>query len=273
MSTFILLNFSGFDPTVRLNLPPEIKNMKRLDAKIAIITGGAGGIGKATCLKFLQEGAKVIIWDVAEKKASETVTEFAQLGYEIDFIKVDTTSFENVQQAAQQVADKYGRIDILVNNAGVTRDATLKNMTDEQWDLVINVNLKGVFNCAKAVMPFMVLNNYGRIVNAASVVALYGNFGQTNYVATKAGVIGMTKTWARELGRKNITVNAIAPGFIATEMMLTIPENVLQGFKDKTPLGRLGEPSEVANVYAFLSSEEASFVSGTVISVDGGLVL
>ncbi|HNG13802.1 MAG TPA: SDR family oxidoreductase, partial [Saprospiraceae bacterium] len=178
-----------------------------------------------------------------------------------------------VQQAAQTVADKYGRLDILVNNAGVTRDATLKNMTEEQWDLVINVNLKGVFNCAKAVMPHMVANNYGRIINAASVVALYGNFGQTNYVATKAGVIGMTKTWARELGRKNITVNAIAPGFIATEMMLTIPENVLQGFKDKTPLARLGNPSEVANVYAFLASEEASFISGTVISVDGGLVI
>ena len=146
-------------------------------------------------------------------------------------------------------------------------------MTEENFDLVIAINLKGVFNCAKAVMPFMVANNYGRIVNAASVVALYGNFGQTNYVATKAGVIGMTKTWARELGRKNITVNAVAPGFIATEMMLTIPENVLQGFKDKTPLGRLGNPSEIANVYAFLSSEEASFITGTVISVDGGLVL
>lgn len=247
--------------------------MKRLDAKVAIVTGGASGIGKATCLKFLQEGAKVVIWDVAEAKAQETVNEFAKQGYQTDFIKVDTTSFDSVKQAAQKVFDNYGKIDILINNAGVTRDATLKNMTDEQWDLVINVNLKGVFNCAKAVMPHMVANNYGRIVNAASVVALYGNFGQTNYVATKAGVIGMTKTWARELGRKNITVNAVAPGFIATEMMLTIPENVLQGFKDKTPLGRLGDPTEIANVYAFLSSEEASFISGTVISVDGGLVL
>ena len=194
--------------------------MKRLENKIAIVTGGASGIGKATSIKFLQEGAKVIIWDVAEQKALETVKELAQDGSSIEFMKVDTTSFENVQQAAQTVADKYGRLDILVNNAGVTRDATLKNMTEEQWDLVINVNLKGVFNCAKAVMPHMVANNYGRIINAASVVALYGNFGQTNYVATKAGVIGMTKTWARELGRKNITVNAIAPGFIATEMML-----------------------------------------------------
>lgn len=247
--------------------------MKRLENKIAIVTGGASGIGKATSLKFLQEGAKVIIWDVAEQKALETVKELAQDGSSIEFMKVDTTSFESVQQAAQTVADKYGRLDILINNAGVTRDATLKNMTEEQWDLVINVNLKGVFNCAKAVMPHMVANNYGRIINAASVVALYGNFGQTNYVATKAGVIGMTKTWARELGRKNITVNAVAPGFIATEMMLTIPENVLQGFKDKTPLARLGNPFEVANVYAFLASDEASFISGTVISVDGGLVM
>ncbi len=244
-----------------------------LKDRVAIITGGASGIGKATCEKFLNEGAKVIIWDVAEQKALETIGYFKTKGFEVDFIKVDTTQFTAVQAAASTVATKYGKIDILINNAGVTRDATLKNMTEEQWDLVINVNLKGVFNCAKAVMPFMVENKYGRIVNAASVVGLYGNFGQTNYVATKAGVIGMTKTWARELGRKNITVNAVAPGFVATEMMLTIPENVLQGFKDKTPLGRLGEPSEIANVYAFLSSEEASFISGTVISVDGGLVV
>lgn len=244
-----------------------------LKDRVAIITGGASGIGKATCEKFLMEGAKVIIWDVAEQKALETIAYFKEKGFEIDFIKVDTTQFESVQAAANIVSTRYGKIDILINNAGVTRDATLKNMTEEQWDLVINVNLKGVFNCAKAVMPYMVENKYGRIVNAASVVGLYGNFGQTNYVATKAGVIGMTKTWARELGRKNITVNAVAPGFVATEMMLTIPENVLQGFKDKTPLGRLGEPSEIANVYAFLSSNEASFVTGTVISVDGGLVV
>lgn len=244
-----------------------------LKDRVAIITGGASGIGKATCEKFLTEGAKVIIWDVAEQKALETIAFFKEKGFEVDFIKVDTTQFESVQAAANIVSTRYGKIDILINNAGVTRDATLKNMTEEQWDLVINVNLKGVFNCAKAVMPYMVENKYGRIVNAASVVGLYGNFGQTNYVATKAGVIGMTKTWARELGRKNITVNAVAPGFVATEMMLTIPENVLQGFKDKTPLGRLGEPSEIANVYAFLSSDEASFITGTVISVDGGLVV
>ena len=154
--------------------------MKRLENKIAIVTGGASGIGKATSIKFLQEGAKVIIWDVAEQKALETVKELAQDGSSIEFMKVDTTSFENVQQAAQTVADKYGRLDILVNNAGVTRDATLKNMTEEQWDLVINVNLKGVFNCAKAVMPHMVANNYGRIINAASVVALYGKIGRAH---------------------------------------------------------------------------------------------
>lgn len=244
-----------------------------LNERVAIITGGASGIGKATCEKFLEEGAKVIIWDVAEEKALNTVNYFKELGHTVEFIKVDTTKFESVQTAAAMVVEKYGKIDILINNAGITRDATLKNMTEEQFDMVIDVNLKGVFNCAKAVMPNMVENNYGRIVNAASVVGLYGNFGQTNYVATKAGVIGMTKTWARELGRKNITVNAVAPGFVATEMMLTIPVEVLKGFTDKTPLGRLGQPSEIANVYAFLSSDQASFISGTVISVDGGLVL
>jgi 3-oxoacyl-[acyl-carrier protein] reductase len=244
-----------------------------LNDKVAIITGGASGIGKATCQKFLEEGAKVIIWDVAEQKAQETVQYFKDKGQTVEFIKVDTTNFEAVQAAAAMVNTAYGKIDILINNAGITRDATLKNMSEEQFDMVIAVNLKGVFNCAKAVMPYMVEKMYGRIVNAASVVGLYGNFGQTNYVATKAGVIGMTKTWARELGRKKITVNAVAPGFIATEMMLTIPGEVLKGFTDKTPLGRLGEPAEVANVYAFLSSDQASFISGTVISVDGGLVL
>lgn len=247
--------------------------MKRLEHKVAIITGGANGIGKATCQKFLEEGAIVIIWDVAEEKALKTQADFKIEGFEIDFMKVDTTSFNAVEAAAKLVFEKYSKIDILINNAGITRDATLKNMTEEQFDMVINVNLKGVFNCAKAVMPYMAAANYGRIVNAASIVANNGNFGQTNYVATKAGVIGMTKTWSKELGRKNITVNAVAPGFIATEMMLTIPENVLQGIKDKTPLGRLGEPSEIANVYAFLSSDEASFITGAVINTNGGLVI
>lgn len=247
--------------------------MKRLERKVAIITGGANGIGKATCQKFLEEGATVIIWDVAEEKALKTQADFKKEGFEVDFMKVDTTSFGAVELAAKVVFEKHSKIDILINNAGITRDATLKNMTEEQFDMVINVNLKGVFNCAKAVMPYMTAANYGRIVNAASIVANNGNFGQTNYVATKAGVIGMTKTWSKELGRKNITVNAVAPGFIATEMMLTIPENVLQGIKDKTPLARLGEPSEIANVYAFLSSDEASFITGAVINTNGGLVI
>jgi len=247
--------------------------MGRLKDKVAIVTGGASGIGKATVIKFLEEGAQVIIWDVNESKANEFVAEQTAFSGLLSFMKVNTVNSAEVKDAAAKVNTQFGKIDILINNAGITRDASLKNMTEDQWDSVIDVNLKGVFNCTQAVSAYMVEKQYGRIVNAASVVALYGNFGQTNYVATKAGVIGMTKTWGRELGRKGITVNAIAPGFIATEMMLTIPENVLKGFTDKTPLGRLGLPQEIANTYAFLASDEASFINGTVISVDGGLVL
>ena len=173
---------------------------------------------------------------------------------------------------AARAREQFGRIDILINNAGITRDATLAKMTEEQFDTVLQVNLKGVFNCAQAVMPFMIEAGYGRIVNTSSVVALYGNFGQTNYVATKSAVIGMTKVWARELGRKGITVNAVAPGFIATEMVNSVPEKVLTMIKERTPLQRLGEPVEIARAYLFLASDEASFVNGAVLSVDGGMV-
>lgn len=248
--------------------------MKRLENKVAIITGGAAGIGKATAQRFLQEGAQVMIWDIDTAKGEATVAEFQAAGWQqVHFMQVNTTSLEAVTAACQAVHEQFGRIDILINNAGITRDASLKKITEEQWDQVIQVNLSGVFYCTKAVYPYMAEQQFGRILNASSVVGLYGNFGQTNYVATKAGVIGMTKTWAKEFGRKGITVNAVAPGFIHTEMMDTIPTEILDGIRNKTPLGRLGKPEEVANLYLFLASDEAAFITGATFSVDGGVVL
>lgn len=245
--------------------------MKKLEGKVAIITGGAQGIGEATAIKFIDEGAKVAIWDISEEKGNALAARLDPAGKACIFYQVDTTDLEAVEKAAQTVIDQFGKIDILINNAGITRDATMKKITVEAWDQVIDVNLKGVFFCTKAVAPYMVEAGYGRIVNASSVVGIQGNFGQTNYVATKAGVIGMTKVWAREFGRKGITVNAVAPGFISTEMMNTIPEKVLDVFKGKSPLNRLGEVEEVANAYCFLASDEASFITSTVLSVDGGV--
>ncbi|MEJ5262405.1 MAG: 3-oxoacyl-ACP reductase FabG [Ignavibacterium sp.] len=247
--------------------------MKRLENKVAIITGGAQGIGKAAVKRFAEEGAIVIIWDVNEEKASSTIIELKNISDKISFQKVDVTKLESVTEAAKQIVDKFQKIDILINNAGITRDASFLKMTSEQWQQVIDVNLTGVFNCTKAIAPYMVEKLYGKIVNTSSVVGLYGNFGQTNYVATKSGIIGMTKVWARELGRKGINVNAVAPGFIATEMVATVPEKVLEMLKEKTPLGKLGDPEDIANAYLFLSSDEAKFINGAVLSVDGGLVL
>lgn len=242
--------------------------MKRLEDKVAIITGGASGIGAATAIKFTQEGAKVVIWDIDESKGNELAQKLNAL-----FIKVNTADYSEIEAAAKKVNDLYGHIDILINNAGITRDSTLKKMTVEQWQQVIDVNLTGVFYCTKIISEYMLANGWGRIVNASSVVGIYGNFGQTNYVATKSALIGMTKTWARELGRKGITVNAVAPGFIATEMVAAMPENVIEGMKAKVPIGRLGNPEEIANVYAFLSSEEASYINGHTLSVDGGMTV
>ena len=245
--------------------------MNRLANRVAIITGGARGIGKATVDKFLREGATVAIWDIDERAGKAAVAEYDGSDHQVRFYPVDTTQLERTEAAAAQVMQDFGRIDILINNAGITRDATLKKITPEQWQQVLDVNLTGVFNCTKAVSPYMSEAGYGRIVNASSVVGIQGNFGQSNYVATKAGVIGLTKVWARELGRKGITVNAVAPGFIATEMLETIPEKVIAGFREKTPLGRMGEPADVANLYCFLASDEAAYITGTTISVDGGV--
>ncbi len=247
--------------------------MKKLENKIAIITGGADGIGKAAVKRFAEEGASVVIWDMNEPKGIETRDLLVTEGLKVDFMKVNTSDFVAVEAAAKNVFEKYGQIHILVNNAGITRDSTLKKMTVEQWQSVIDVNLTGVFNCTKCVSEYMVGQNYGRIINTSSVVALYGNFGQTNYVATKAALIGMTKTLAKELGRKGVTVNAVAPGFIATEMVAKMPETVLAGMRDKTPVGRLGKPEEIAAAYLFLASDEAAFINGTVLSVDGGVTI
>ncbi len=247
--------------------------MKRLENKIAVITGGADGIGRAGAIKFAAEGAAVIIWDMNEEKGLSTVAEIEAAGGKACFVKVNTASYAGVEAATQSAVAQFGRIDILINNAGITRDATIRKMTPEQWQQVIDVNLTGVFNCAKCVSAIMVEKGYGRIINTSSVVALYGNFGQTNYVATKAGVIGMTKTLARELGRKGVTVNAVAPGFIATDMVKKMPENVLKAMEEKVPVGRLGAPEEIASAYLFLASDEAAYVNGATLSVDGGITI
>lgn len=247
--------------------------MERLKDKVAIITGGASGIGKATAIRFAREGAKVAIWDVNQEGGDKVVKLIQDHGGIASFHLVNTSDEAVVKAAAAAVHTAYGRIDILINNAGITRDATLKKMDMAKWNQVISVNLTGVYLCAQAVVPYMEANNYGRIINASSIVGLTGNFGQTNYAATKSGVIGMTKVWAREFGRKGITTNAIAPGFIRTEMMETIPEEVLESFTSRTPLQRLGTVEELASAYLFLASDEASFINGTVLSVDGGISL
>ena len=244
----------------------------RLQGKVAIITGAARGIGRETALLFAAEGAKVVICDLLDE-GEEVAEEIRSRGGEAIFYKLDVTDRDAVKRMVDAVVERYGRIDILVNNAGITRDAQFLKMTEEDWDKVIAVNLKGVFNVTQAVAPVMVAQGKGKIVNAASVVALYGNFGQTNYVASKAGVIGMTKVWARELGRKGINVNAVAPGFIQTEMTAKVPEKILQMVRERTPLGRLGAPRDVAYAYLFLASEESDYVNGAVLSVDGGLVI
>lgn len=253
-----------------------------LHDRVAVITGGANGIGYATALTFARAGAKVAVWDYNEAAGQRVVAEIQGGGGEALFCKVNVAAQEDVAAATAATLERWSRIDILINNAGITRDAQLVKVKDgevvgmmgeSEFDQVIAVNLKGVFNCTQAVVPAMIRQGYGRIVSAASVVGLYGNFGQTNYVASKAGVIGMTKTWARELGKRGITVNAIAPGFIVTEMTQAMPEHVFAGMIGHTPVGRAGEPQDVASAYLFLASSEASFINGVVLSVDGGLVI
>lgn len=247
--------------------------MKRLQDKVAVITGGASGIGRAAVLRFAEEGAAAAIWDVAAERGEALARELTAKGAKACYFHVNTADAAAVEAAARETLAFFGRIDILINNAGITRDATLLKMTPEQWEQVIDINLTGVFNCTKAIAPHLVAQGKGRIVNTSSVVGLYGNFGQTNYAATKAGVIAMTKVWAKELGRKGVTVNAVAPGFIATEMVQAMPEDVLNVMKSKVPVGRLGTPEEVAAVYAFLASDEAAYFNGATLSIDGGITL
>lgn len=246
--------------------------MKDFEGKTVLITGGAGGIGRETAQQFLDRGADVELWDMDEKAANELVEQWSADGYNIHFEKVDVTNFKAVQDKMSEVKDRWGRLDVLVNNAGITRDATLKKMSIEDWEQVVEVNLNGVFYCGKAAAELMREQESGVMLNASSVVGVYGNFGQSNYVATKSGVIGLTKTWARELGRKGIRVNAVAPGFIETPMVNTVPDKILENLKGQTPLGRLGKPEDIASAYVFLASEQASFITGTVLQVDGGLV-
>jgi len=251
----------------------------RLNDKVTLITGGAAGIGKATAELFAEEGALVAICDLNKSAGFETLK---NLGPSSRFDLVNVVDRQAVQAWAEAVFAQYGRIDVLVNNAGILRDGQLVKfkegqfigqMSEADFDAVISVNLKGVFNCTQAVAPFMIRGGGGVILNASSVVGLDGNFGQTNYVSAKAAVVGMTKVWARELGRYHIRVNAVAPGFILTDMTAVMPEKVLEGMKTRTPLGRLGEARDIANAYLFLASDEASYISGVTLRVDGGILV
>lgn len=246
--------------------------LMRLQDRIAIITGGAGGIGKETAELFAREGARVAIWDF-DDSGSEVAAAIEKDGGQAIFVKTDVSKAEEVEQALEKTEKDLGPVEILINNAGITRDGFLTKMDLENWQKVMDVNLTGIFNCARAVAPGMMERQSGVIINSSSVVGVYGNVGQTNYSATKSGVIGMTKTWSKELGKKGVRVNAVAPGFVATPMTDKVPEKILDKMKGSTPLGRLGQPRDIAQAYLFLASEEASFVNGAVLQVDGGLVL
>jgi 3-oxoacyl-[acyl-carrier protein] reductase len=245
----------------------------RLKDKVAIITGAAGGIGFAAANVFAREGAKVAVADFNEQQGVESVNLLKEKGYEANFFQVNVADRDSVNAMVASVVDTYGGIDVLVNNAGITRDAMLSKLSVEDFQKVLDVNLTGVFHCTQAVLPAMFERGKGRIINTSSVSGVYGNVGQTNYAATKAGVVGMTKTWAKELGRKGINVNAVAPGFIETGMTAKVPEKILDQMRMMVPLGRLGLPEDIANAYLFLASDESNYVNGTVLHVDGGIMM
>ena len=242
----------------------------RLKNKVAIITGAARGIGQATALKFAAEGARVVICDIDAAGVEAVVEEIRHSGGDAIGFEVDVTDRASIDRMVQGVMERHGRIDTLVNNAGIVADAQLKKMSDAQFDRVIDINLKGTYNCARAVVDIMIGQKSGVILNASSVVGLYGNFGQTNYAASKFGVIGMVKTWARELGRSGIRAVAVCPGFVETPILASVPDKVLKAMTERVPLGRLAKPEEIANTYAFLASDEASYINGAVIEVSGG---
>lgn len=246
--------------------------MKGLKDKVVIITGGTKGIGKATAIRFAAEGSKVVITGRGDGSAVEA--EIKAQGGDVTYLHVDVSDLENCRSLVQQVLDKFGRVDILINNAGITKDATMKNMTKEQWDDVIAINLSGAFNCTSAVLPTLLAQGSGVVLTTTSLVGLFGNPGQTNYAAAKWGVIGMTKSWAKEMAKKGLRFNCVAPGFIATDMVKKIPEEVLkEKILVKIPAGRLGEPEEIAAAFAFLASDDAKYINGTVLSVDGAAVI
>ncbi|AXK39546.1 3-oxoacyl-ACP reductase FabG [Crenobacter cavernae] len=245
----------------------------RLKGKVAIITGAASGIGLATAEKFVAEGAIVAVCDINPAAVEAAVAELKAAGGEAVGYRVDVTDKAQIADMVGDVKSRFGRIDVLVNNAGIVMDAQLSKMTDDQFDRVIDINLKGVYNCARAVVDTMIEQGSGVILNASSVVGVYGNFGQTNYAATKFGVIGFVKTWAKELGKKGIRANAVCPGFVATPILRSMPEKVIHAMEDRVPMKRMAEPEEIANVYAFLASDEASYINGAAIEVTGGLTL
>ena len=245
----------------------------KLNGKIAIVTGAGKGIGEAVARKFATEGAKVMCCARNIAQVNQVVSEINNAGGQAKGFRVDVSKKKEIEAMIQDVLDQYGRIDILVNNAGIIDDAQLKNMTDEQFDKVIDINLKGTYYCGRAVVNIMIAQNAGVIINTSSIVGIYGNFGQSNYAASKFGVIGLTKTWSKELGRYNIRCNAVCPGFIATSILAPMPDKIIKALEEKVPLKRLGQPEEIANLFSFLASDEASYMNGAVIDISGGLVL
>ena len=242
--------------------------MKRLEGQVAIVTGGARGIGRGICEVFCREGATVALWDVLD--GSETVKEITQNGGNIFFQKVDVTSQDSVDNAIGEIIEKYGKIEILINNAGIIRDSSFLKMNEEEWDSVINVNLKSLFIVTKSVVPHMKENGYGRIVSASSINGSAGAFGQTNYCATKAGISGFTRALCKEVGKNGITVNAVAPGFVKSVMSDSMPEEIIKAGIKMIPVGRIGTPEDMGHAYLFLASKEAGFVSGITLHANGG---
>ncbi|WP_078408618.1 3-oxoacyl-ACP reductase FabG [Priestia abyssalis] len=245
----------------------------RLENKVAIITGAANGLGLEAARIFIKEGAKVALVDFDEKTGTQRVEELRDAGGDAEFFKVNVADRNSVDAMVNGVIERFGKIDILINNAGITRDGFLTKLSVEDFQKVIDVNLTGVFHCTQAVVPHMIAQGKGKIISTSSVSGVYGNLGQTNYAAAKAAVVGMTKTWAKELARKGINVNAVAPGFIETNMVAQVPEKVINQIRGMIPMQRLGQPSEIGYAYLFLASDESNYVNGTVLHVDGGIMM